>query len=176
MEFGLPRLLDIQYNKQILQILLSENNQNYLTIIIFIFLCIWFVSSPSDICFWFLLQLGSFLSIHGCFFNSNKFGASCALDADRHSYVASTLEGSVDTTSLLKNSNSRQQHHAWETAGVWVYIFQIIFQVLFSHNFIALDLYTRCLYFIFNVLSRNLSLTASSFNLLFWSRYIALFC
>lgn len=37
--------------------------------------------------------------------------------------------GSVDVSSLLKDSNGHQEPHARETAGVWVYIFQIIFQV-----------------------------------------------
>ncbi|KAI9125411.1 hypothetical protein K1719_004027 [Acacia pycnantha] len=67
--------------------------------------------------------LGASLSIYGCCVNNNDSGAIIA-----NSNTAS-LGGGMDMSSLLKNSNVLPEPHAREAAGVWVYIFQIIFQM-----------------------------------------------
>ncbi|XP_054775758.1 uncharacterized protein LOC129298352 isoform X1 [Prosopis cineraria] len=68
--------------------------------------------------------LGLSLSIYGYHVNRNKFGAVMP-----SSNMASTLGVGVDMSNLLKNSNALQEPNAREAAGVWVYIFQIIFQM-----------------------------------------------
>ncbi|KAK4263172.1 hypothetical protein QN277_028627 [Acacia crassicarpa] len=66
--------------------------------------------------------LGSSLSIYGCCFKNNNSGAIIP------NSNSASLGGGMDMSSLLKNSNVLQEPDAREVAGVWVYIFQIIFQ------------------------------------------------
>lgn len=54
------------------------------------------------------------------------------LDTERGTYVAPTLGRSIETSNMPKNLDAHEEHLAHETAGVWSYTFQIIFQVDFS--------------------------------------------
>ncbi|XP_028769435.1 uncharacterized protein LOC114728035 [Neltuma alba] len=67
--------------------------------------------------------LGSSLSIYGCCV-SDKSGPIMP-----NGNTASTLGVGVDMSNLLKNPNALQVPHAREAAGVWVYAFQIIYQM-----------------------------------------------
>ncbi|KAB1207884.1 hypothetical protein CJ030_MR7G024246 [Morella rubra] len=76
--------------------------------------------------------LGSSLSIYGCCKRRQVGGhaAYCAsLDAEQGTYIAPTLGESADMSSLSKSSETCEEAHSHHTAGVWVYIFQIIFQM-----------------------------------------------
>ncbi|KAG7980136.1 hypothetical protein I3843_05G166500 [Carya illinoinensis] len=76
--------------------------------------------------------LGSSLSIYGCC-KRNKVGGNAAyhasLDAERGTYMAPTLGESADMSNMYKTSDTSEESHTRHTAGVWGYIFQIIFQM-----------------------------------------------
>ena len=84
----------------------------------------------------FYLQLGSCLSLYGCFVYPNKFVDDTVthsyLDTEQGIYVAPRLGGSENTSNPPKSSHYNQESHAPRTAGLWGYIFQILFQVTFS--------------------------------------------
>lgn len=66
--------------------------------------------------------------------------ANCAsLDAEQGNYMASTLDGTSDMPNQPKSPN--QESQARKTAGVWGYIFQIIFQVILVYDFIGVDFF-----------------------------------
>ncbi|KEH20206.1 hypothetical protein MtrunA17_Chr8g0368481 [Medicago truncatula] len=73
--------------------------------------------------------LGSSFSIYGCLLKHNEFGArtvnGASIDAES-TYMAPSLEGVLDIPLLPKCPN--QEFHTREIAGVWGYIFQIIYQ------------------------------------------------
>ncbi|XP_010100433.2 uncharacterized protein LOC21410353 [Morus notabilis] len=75
--------------------------------------------------------LGSSLSIYGCRKYQSRIGedGNIGLDAERGTYVAPSLGETSETSNLPKNLYSHEEHHAYQTAGVWTYIFQITFQV-----------------------------------------------
>lgn len=75
--------------------------------------------------------LGSSLSIYGCRKYNNGVGGfgNIGLDAERGTYVAPSLGETSETSNLPKNLPLHEEHHAHQTAGLWTYIFQIIFQV-----------------------------------------------
>ncbi|XP_020216045.1 uncharacterized protein LOC109799822 [Cajanus cajan] len=68
--------------------------------------------------------LGSCVSIYGCYYKHNQ----TYLEAEEGSYVAPSLDGTAELPTLYKNSSAYQEPHSRNTAGVWGYIFQIIFQ------------------------------------------------
>ncbi|XP_061353583.1 uncharacterized protein LOC133298333 [Gastrolobium bilobum] len=74
--------------------------------------------------------LGSSFSLYGCFLIHNKFGSGtvnrASLDAELGTYVVSTHDGALDMPNMPKSPD--QESHARKIAGVWGYIFQIIFQ------------------------------------------------
>ncbi|XP_018857842.1 uncharacterized protein LOC109019916 isoform X2 [Juglans regia] len=76
--------------------------------------------------------LGSSLSIYGCC-KHNKVDGNAVyqanLDAEQGSYIAPTLGESLDMSIMSKTSYTHEEPHAHHTAGVWGYIFQIIFQM-----------------------------------------------
>lgn len=80
-----------------------------------------------------ILQLGSSLSIYGCrkYQSTDSGNANDRLDAERGTYVAPSLGDSSEASNLYKNVDTRERNDAHETAGAWVYIFQIIYQVHF---------------------------------------------
>lgn len=89
----------------------------------------------------FNLQLGSSLSIYGCCKRRQVGGHAAyraSLDAEQGTYIAPTLGESADMSSLSKSSETCEEAHSHHTAGVWVYIFQIIFQVILYKNSIPL--------------------------------------
>ncbi|XP_043707786.1 uncharacterized protein LOC122657087 isoform X1 [Telopea speciosissima] len=77
--------------------------------------------------------LGSLLSIYGCFQYRNRVGGDNAyhagLDAEGGTYVAPTHGENVNTSSIRKSSGPQEGHHIRQTAGIWCYFFQIIFQI-----------------------------------------------
>lgn len=75
--------------------------------------------------------LGSSLSIYGCRKYNNGVGGlgNIGLDAERGTYVAPSLGETSETSNLPKNLPFHEEHQADQTAGLWTYIFQIIFQV-----------------------------------------------
>lgn len=60
--------------------------------------------------------------------------------------MAPTLDdGTPELSNLYKNSNaSYQEPYTRKTAGVWGYIFQIIFQVIFFFFLILLEYISFC--------------------------------
>ncbi|XP_028787139.1 uncharacterized protein LOC114743112 [Neltuma alba] len=76
--------------------------------------------------------VGSGLSIFGCFIYPNKFVDDAVnhsyLDTELGIYVAPRLGGGEDMSNLPKSSHSHQEPYAPRTAGLWGYIFQILFQ------------------------------------------------
>ncbi|RWR85646.1 hypothetical protein CKAN_01451700 [Cinnamomum micranthum f. kanehirae] len=77
------------------------------------------------------LQLGSLLSIHGCY-QVLKSGSDrvnhIMSEAERGTYVAPTLDENVNLNGTVKNSVQREEHYVRRTAGIWGYAFQIIYQ------------------------------------------------
>ena len=90
-----------------------------------------FIYYLSDLCPQFYFQLGSSFSIYGCLLKHNEFGArtvhGASIDAES-TYMAPSLEGVLDIPVLPKCPN--QEFHTREIAGVWGYIFQIVYQVI----------------------------------------------
>jgi hypothetical protein len=84
------------------------------------------------------LKLGASFSIYGCF-KHHKVGGNAAyhasLDAEQGTYIAPTLGENADMSNLSKSSDNHEEPHASHSAGVWGYIFQIIFQVNFLLKF-----------------------------------------
>ncbi|XP_061372735.1 uncharacterized protein LOC133315178 [Gastrolobium bilobum] len=73
--------------------------------------------------------LGSCFSIYGCFFNHKSNTVNRAyLDAEQGTYVAPTLDGTAVIPSLYKTSDAYREPQTQNYAGVWGYVFQIIFQ------------------------------------------------
>ncbi|KAL2347399.1 hypothetical protein Fmac_001399 [Flemingia macrophylla] len=68
--------------------------------------------------------LGSCVSLYGCYFKHNH----TYLETEDGSYVAPSLDETAELPSLYKNASAYQEPHTKNTAGVWSYIFQIIFQ------------------------------------------------
>ncbi|XP_015894757.1 uncharacterized protein LOC107428700 [Ziziphus jujuba] len=77
--------------------------------------------------------LASTLSIYGCCKYGNRDSQDAidhfGLDTERGTYVAPTFEGSTDTSNMRKNLDAYEEHQNQETAGVWGYALQIIFQM-----------------------------------------------
>ncbi|BAT99517.1 hypothetical protein LR48_Vigan06g101200 [Vigna angularis] len=75
---------------------------------------------------------GSCVSIYGCFYKHKTIDGNTVnqeqLDAEQGTYVAPTLDGTPELPNLYKNSNTNQEPRTRHIAGVWGYIFQIIFQ------------------------------------------------
>jgi hypothetical protein len=86
----------------------------------YIFLKNIFSSYVSDLSSKFYFQLGSCFSIYGCLFKDNEFGGRTANDG--------SLDGVLDIPELPKSPD--QEFHTREVAGVWGYVFQIIYQVI----------------------------------------------
>lgn len=88
--------------------------------------------------FHFNLQLGSLFSIYGLF-KHNRVGGDevdhASLDAEQGTYIAPTIGQSADMTNMSKSPDTHEAPHSRQTAGVWGYIFQIIFQVIFLLKF-----------------------------------------
>ncbi|KAJ1442206.1 hypothetical protein SESBI_01022, partial [Sesbania bispinosa] len=74
--------------------------------------------------------LGSSFSLYGCLLKDNKFRDSTvnhtSLDAELGTYRVPTLDGALGMPNLPKSPD--QESYTREIAGVWGYIFQIIFQ------------------------------------------------
>ncbi|KAG5520891.1 hypothetical protein RHGRI_033453 [Rhododendron griersonianum] len=81
--------------------------------------------------------LASLFSIHGCRQCCHEAGGArvdqVALDAERGTYVALSLEENANKPSMSKSLhpglNSHEEYLAQKTAGIWGYIFQIIYQI-----------------------------------------------
>ncbi|KAE9454624.1 hypothetical protein C3L33_13475, partial [Rhododendron williamsianum] len=81
--------------------------------------------------------LASLFSIHGCRQCCHEAGGArvdqVALDAERGTYVALSLEENANKPSMSKSLhpglNSHEEYLAQKTAGIWGYIFQIIYQM-----------------------------------------------
>ncbi|KAJ4974305.1 hypothetical protein NE237_007479 [Protea cynaroides] len=77
--------------------------------------------------------LGSLFSVYGCFQYRNRIGGDNAyhvrLDAEGGTYVAPTYEGNANMCSPTKSSGPQEGHHIRRTAGIWGYVFHIIFQM-----------------------------------------------
>ncbi|XP_043687146.1 uncharacterized protein LOC122638310 isoform X2 [Telopea speciosissima] len=77
--------------------------------------------------------LGSLLSIYGCFQFRNRVGGDdthhVGLEAEGGTYVAPIHGGNVNMCSTTKSSDPQEGSHIHQTAGIWCYVFQIIFQI-----------------------------------------------
>nr|AFK35713.1 unknown [Medicago truncatula] len=71
--------------------------------------------------------LASCFSFYRSCFNHNEFEGN-TLDRERGTYVAPTLDGISDIPVLSKSSYSNRESLNRNTAGVWGYIIQILFQ------------------------------------------------
>ncbi|KAF8378268.1 hypothetical protein HHK36_029607 [Tetracentron sinense] len=76
--------------------------------------------------------LGSLLSIYGCYKYRNRVDGDkvdqVGLDAERGTYVAPPLGGNANISKMGKSLDSLE-HHVRKTAGIWGYVFQVIFQM-----------------------------------------------
>ncbi|KAI4314351.1 hypothetical protein L6164_027269 [Bauhinia variegata] len=77
---------------------------------------------------------GSSFSMYGCFIHHYESGSHLTnrahnTDREQGTYVPPVLAGSVDIHNLPKSSDAHRESYARRTAGVWGYIFQIIFQM-----------------------------------------------
>lgn len=85
-----------------------------------------------------MLQLGSLLSMHGCYQHHKKASGDKVNnvdgDAEQGIYDASTLPQSSNPSTHEKGLGAPQpqQHIVRQNAGIWGYIFQVIFQVNFA--------------------------------------------
>lgn len=68
------------------------------------------------------LQLGSLLSIYGCYQYHNKVGGDNTEDDPESS-------GDGKQMQAIGGGGASQDHHDRKIAGFWGYVFQIIFQV-----------------------------------------------
>lgn len=75
--------------------------------------------------------LGSLLSIYGVHKYRRRFGgdAKIRLDAEQGTCVAHILEENLETLNLPKDLNAEKEFHSQTTTGIWIKIFQIVFQV-----------------------------------------------
>ncbi|KAE8023488.1 hypothetical protein FH972_009178 [Carpinus fangiana] len=76
--------------------------------------------------------LGASFSIYGCFKHHKVDGNAAdhaSLDTEQGTYIAPTLGENTDMSNLYKSSDTHEEPHACHSAGVWGYIFQIIFQM-----------------------------------------------
>lgn len=77
--------------------------------------------------------LGTSCSICGYRQYRNKAGIDRVdyegLDAEQGSYIAPTLRESANTSNMSKNFGTYEQSHVRKTARMWIYAFQIIFQM-----------------------------------------------
>lgn len=84
------------------------------------------------------LQLGSSLSLYGCCKYQVRIGNNATtpreLVSERGSYTPPILGESVDATEILKSSGAHNEVDTRQKANIWVYVFQIIFQVGFSFH------------------------------------------
>jgi len=80
-----------------------------------------------------MLQLGSLLSIHGCYQHHKKATGdkvdNVDGDAERGIYDSSALPQSSNNPSHQEKSLGASEAIVRQHAGIWGYIFQIIFQV-----------------------------------------------
>ncbi|KAE8023489.1 hypothetical protein FH972_009178 [Carpinus fangiana] len=77
--------------------------------------------------------LGASFSIYGCFKHHKVDGNAAdhaSLDTEQGTYIAPTLGENTDMSNLYKSSDTHEEPHACHSAGVWGYIFQIIFQLI----------------------------------------------
>lgn len=58
-----------------------------------------------------------------------------SLDTERGTYVAPTLGENANMSNIPINLISQEEPHVGKTAGIWGYIFQIIFQASFLYFF-----------------------------------------
>ncbi|KAL6187593.1 hypothetical protein ACLB2K_038991 [Fragaria x ananassa] len=75
--------------------------------------------------------LGSLLSIYGCYRYQNRVGEDAAdhvRDEEQGNYVAPTLGENADTSNMSK-SFTGEEFPSRKAAGVYVYIFQVIYQM-----------------------------------------------
>ncbi|XP_030513281.1 uncharacterized protein LOC115727243 isoform X1 [Rhodamnia argentea] len=75
--------------------------------------------------------IGLSMSIYGCCINykaANDKADNGNFDAHRGNYMAVSLGEHINTSSTPKTSNSNQKSPIRNSAGLWVFIFQIIYQ------------------------------------------------
>ncbi len=89
-----------------------------------------------------------------------------SVDTEQGTYIAPMIGDSADPANLSKSSDTREAPQGRKTAGVWGYVFQIIFQVIF-----LLKIQFPYLLYEFKLVSSQVSflssLAASIFYILF---------
>lgn len=88
-----------------------------------------------------ILQLGSILSMHGCYQHHKKSSGDNKVDnvdgdAEQGVYDVHILPQSSNASDQEKNLGAFEEVIIRQHAGTWGYIFQIIFQVQFFSIFI----------------------------------------
>ncbi|KAF8399675.1 hypothetical protein HHK36_015546 [Tetracentron sinense] len=77
--------------------------------------------------------LGSLLSTYGCYQYQNQVGGNKidheGLDAERGTYMAPTHGENVNMSNMAKISDPQDGHHVHQIAGIWGYVFQVLFQM-----------------------------------------------
>ncbi|KAL5540082.1 hypothetical protein UlMin_043153 [Ulmus minor] len=77
--------------------------------------------------------IGSSLSIYGCQKYRDRMSGHATdhigFDTERGTYMPPTLGETSEASHTPKNLDFYNEHHAHQNAGVWSYIFQIVFQV-----------------------------------------------
>ncbi|KAJ6977503.1 UDP-N-acetylglucosamine-N-acetylmuramyl-pyrophosphoryl-undecaprenol [Populus alba x Populus x berolinensis] len=83
--------------------------------------------------FWVYLQLGSLLSMRGCYQYHKRVGGDkvdiVEADAEQGCCVTSALGKGSNTSMAMESSNSHEILDVRQPAGKWAFIFQIIFQM-----------------------------------------------
>lgn len=81
------------------------------------------------------LQLGSSLSLYGCCKYQARIGDNATMpreiDSERGTYIPPILGENEEATDVFKSSVAHNEVDTRQKAGIWIYIFQIIFQVHF---------------------------------------------
>ncbi|XP_077253593.1 uncharacterized protein LOC143892685 isoform X2 [Tasmannia lanceolata] len=76
--------------------------------------------------------LGSSLSMYGCYQIRHKVGGDkvrlMTLDTERGTYVAPMLDGNANECRTTKSSVHQEEHCIRQTAGIWGYVLQIVYQ------------------------------------------------
>lgn len=77
--------------------------------------------------------LASSFSIYGCLKYHKRAGDNAPShldsDAEQGTYTPPTLQGTADIANMSKTLNTIEQPSAFQTAGIWCYVVQIIFQI-----------------------------------------------
>ncbi|RVW53078.1 hypothetical protein CK203_080613 [Vitis vinifera] len=92
---------------------------------VFAFFVLWWTFTLITIYF----GLGSLLSMYGCYQYHNKVGGESVDDAGLDAEQGRVHGENFNLSNTAKTSHSHDRQHVRKAAGIWAYVFQIIFQM-----------------------------------------------